>query len=283
MKKIIVSGILTITALNLSAQSFEISPKLSFGTGRIHSKNLTESFNQRNAIKSDVLTWNVKQKFGFTFSIGGCFQYNINQNIAVIGELSFNSLRQKIIIDYFENDIDGSGDGDKKTITSEAKIKTTWLGFPLLAQYSFGDEQKLRIMGGLEFMFMGVPKIESDETKTTETYVSNALVDTKTEVARISTTLNEFKSPRTNLLLGIGTTFNVSDRNLYLDLRFHLPLTKSQMYTTDWVYDDIAFKNNEVFSVWGKSDAELDAPQYRLDDYKLGTIDIVVRYVLFKK
>jgi hypothetical protein len=55
------------------------------------------------------------------------------------------------------------------------------------------------------------------------------------------------------------------------------------MYTTNWAYYDITFKNNEVFSVWGKSNAESDAPQYPLNDYKLGIIDIAIRYVLFKK
>lgn len=283
MKKIFICGTVAVIALSASAQSFEISPKINFGTGRIYSKNLVESFNYRNAIDKDVVTWDIKQKFGFTFGIGACFQYNINDNLSVLGEPTFNSLSQKTTIDYFKNGLDGNGDGDQKTITSSAKIKTSWGSFPLIVQYGFGENNALRVSGGLEFLFIGTPKIESNETKTTETYASNILIDTKTEIERVNSTLDVFKSPRTNFIIGLGTTFNISDKNLYLDLRYHLPLTKSTMYTTDANYEDKVFKNNDVFDIWGKADAELDVPQFRLDDYKLGTIDIVVRYVLFKK
>lgn len=282
MKKNILVCVFAIAALNVSAQSFEVSPKISLGTGRIHSKNLAKSFNQRNAIEKDVLQWDIKQKFGFTFGIGASFQYNINDKLSVFGEPTISFLKQKITIDYFENDIDGGGSGDRKTIVSEAKIKTSWFALPLLVQYGLGDNA-FRISGGFEFLFVGEPKIESNEIKITETFSGGNLVDSKTEAAQISSVINEFNSPRTNFLIGIGTTFNVDDRNLYIDLRYHLPLSKSPLFTTDPVYHILAFKNNEVFDLWGKTDAELDAPQFRLDDYKLGTIDIVFRYVLFKK
>ncbi len=283
MNKIIIIGILAIATLNSLAQSFEISPKISFGTGRIHSKNLVENFNYRNAIDKDIITWDVKQKFGFTFGIGGCFQYNITDNLSALVEPTFNSLTQKTTIDYFKNGLDGNGDGDKKIITSSIKMKTLWGSFPLMVQYGFGENKTFRVLGGLEFLFLGNPKIESDETKTTETYASNVLIDTKTEIAKVSGTIDVFKSPRTSFVIGLGTTFKISDKNLYLDLRYHLPLTKSAMYTTDRNYDDVVFKNNEVFDIWGKTNAEIDSPQFNLNDYKLGTIDFVIRYVLFKK
>lgn len=283
MKKIIICSVVALLALDAYAQVFEISPEINLGTGRIYSGNLVENFNYRNDIDQDVLTWDVKQKFGFTFGLGACFQYNINDKISIFCDPAYHSLSQKITIDYFKNDLDGNGDGDIKTITSQAIIKTTWFSAPLLAQYGFGNDQKFWVSGGFEFAFTGTPKIESDETKITESYVSNVLIDNRTEVAKVSSTLNEFKSLRTNFIVGIGTSFNISGKNLYLDFRYRHPLTKSTMYTTDGNYEDKVYKNNEVFDIWGKADAELDAPQFRLDDYRLGTIDIAVRYVIFKK
>lgn len=283
MKKLIFCSAVVFLAIDACAQNFEISPKISLGTGRIYSRNLVESFTYRNDIDKDVQTWDIGQKFGFSFGLGACFQYNMNDNFSVFCDPAFNSLKQKSTIDYFKNGMDGNGDGDIKTITSLAILKTTWLSFPLLVQYGLGNNQNIRILSGLEFAFVGSPKIESDETKITDTYVSNVLIDSRTEFAKVSSTLDVFKSSRTNFVVGLGTTLKISDKNLYLDLRYHFPLTKSTMYTTDALYDDVVFKNNEVFDIWGKADAELDAPQFRLNDYKLGTIDIVVRYVLFAK
>ncbi len=282
-KRIIVIGLVALCASDLLGQKFELSPKVGFGAGRIYSRNLAENFGYRNDIDGDVLTWDVKQKIGFMFGIGACFQYNINDRLSAFVEPSFYSLNQKTKIDYIKNSLDGNGSGEKRTIISSAKIKMSWMNLPFMIQYGFGENNAFRISGGMEFLFLRLPEIESDETKITETYINFGLVDNRIEIAKVSGILNEFKSPRTSFVLGLGTIFKISDKNLYLDLRYRLPLTKSTMYTTDANYDDKSFKNNEVFDIWGKADAELDAPQFPLDDYRLNTVEIVLRYVLFQK
>jgi len=55
------------------------------------------------------------------------------------------------------------------------------------------------------------------------------------------------------------------------------------MYTANPVYHDVAYDSNEVFSAWGKNEAELEAPQYRLDNFKISTITISIAYVLFSE
>lgn len=168
----------------------------------------------------------------------------------------------------------------KKTITSEAQLKFTYFNFPLLAKYSF---EKIYALGGLSFNFIGKHEITSNETKKTETFSGNILTDTKIETRAVTAELNVFKTSRADFVLGIGTFFDVADRKLSLDLRYNLPLTKSEMYTTGIAYNDNTFKNNEHFDVWGKIDAELDAPQYPITDFKMSTIIISVSYTLFEK
>ena len=81
----------------------------------------------------------------------------------------------------------------------------------------------------------------------------------------------------------MGTDFELYGRNLSVDIRFNLPLTKSAMFTTDEVYDDITYINNNVFGVLGKDKAESEAPAYMLDDFKMSMIMVSIGYSLFNK
>lgn len=279
MKKTIFSFSLFIFFSAASAQ-FSIGPKINLGAGRVSSKNLKDNLGFRNQTNPDIQIWDIKYKFGSQFGLGAYFEYNINDNFSLLSELTLNSLSHKITMDYFENDLDGSGDGDKKIITSEAQLKFTYFNFPLLAKYSF---EKIYALGGLSFNFIGRHEIFSNETKKTETYSSNILTDIKIETDAVTAELNVFKTSRADFVLGIGTFFDVADRKLSLDLRYYFPLTKTEMYTTSIAYEDNTFKNNEHFDVWGKTDAEIDARQYPLNDFKMSTISISISYALFEK
>jgi len=194
--------------------------------------------------------------------------------LALISELSFYSSKQKDKIDYFKSNLNSNGDGDKKTITSELKIKTTAFNFPLMVQYSIEENKDIRFATGLEFLFVSKPSLESYETKTKDTYVNNALTKTQIDIAQFNAKADVFSTVHTGLIFSLGKTFNISDKNFYIDLRYHLPITKSMMYTTNINYDNVVMKNNDVFDVWGKTDAEIDAPSFPINDFKLCIIEI---------
>lgn len=279
MRKIILPLLICFLGKTVSAQ-FSIGPKINLGTGRVSSKNLKDNLDFRNQTDPNIQIWDIKYKFGFQFGLGAYGQYNFNEEISLLSELSFNSLKHKITIDYFENDLDGNGDGDKKTITSEARLKFTYFNFPLLAKYNI---DKLYALGGLSFNFIGKHEISSSETKKTETYSGNVLTNTKIETDVVTAELNVFKTLRADFVLGVGTFFDVADRKLSLDLRYYFPLTKSEMYTTSVAYEDNTFKNNEHFDVWGKTDAEIKASLYPLNDFRIGVVMMSVSYALFEK
>jgi hypothetical protein len=89
-----------------------------------------------------------------------------------------------------------------------------------------------------------------------------------------------FASPRTNFVFGIGKGFDINGKLLTIDVRYNLPLTKSEMYTTDGNYNDGVFKKNNFFGLDGKTDAEKATP-YLLNDFKLSYISLSLTYALF--
>lgn len=283
MKQNFTLTILLLITMQGKAQELNFGSKLNFGVGMINSKNLQKSFDVRNAIDGDIITWDAKSKFGFHFGIGGSVEYTVNNNFSVVGELTYNFLNSKINIDFEENDIDDDGDGDIKTIESEAKIKLSYLQLPVLAKYTFSDDRGVYGVGGFGLNFVSTPEISSSETKTKQEYENGVLVKTDIEPRSVSADLDNFKVTRLSFIIGGGITLDAGGSDLLLDIRYNLPLTKSEMYTTNWVYQDIVYDNNEVFSAWGKNEAESEAPQHRLNNYKMSTITISIAYVLFSK
>jgi len=270
---------------NAYAQELSIGAKINSGAGRIHSGNLQESFKMRKSLDEDIIRWEANSKSGFNFGIGGFAEYSVNDNASLIGELTYNFSNSTISIDHIDDDVDynGDGDGDIKTIESEATIKLSYVQLPLLAKYYFKGEAGPYAIGGFGFNFVGTPKIESSETKTKKTYDNFNLDKTTVDFRTVSADLNEFNSTRLSFIFGAGTVFELDGRNLFVDIRFNLPLNKSVMYTTDGVYHDIAYKNNEVFSGWGKVEAEAEAPAFRLEDFKMSMITVSIGYSLFTK
>jgi len=270
--------------VNVYSQDFAFGSKINFGAGKVNSKNLVESFEFQALNDFKIKTWEAKSKLGVVFGLGGFADYVINEQFSIKGELTLNFLSNKFKIDYFEDDVDPTdGNGDKTTIESQAKVKFSYFSLPVLAKYNLPIGENIYALGGFSFNFITSAKIESEETRTREDYVNWVLVNTDVEPQLVNAELNIFKSPRVNFVIGAGTQLQIGDNNLQVDLRYSLPLTKSELYTTDVVYDVNTYKNNEVFHILGKRDAEFDAPQFRLDDFKMGSIELSLAYTLFQK
>lgn len=267
------------------AQELSLGVKINSGTVRIHSNNLQKSFKVRKTLNEEIIQWEATSKSGFNFGIGGFIEYSVNDNAALIGELTYNFSNSTISIDRIDDDIDinGDGGGDIKTIESEVAIKLSYLQLSLLKRYYLSGAAGLYVLGGFGFDYIGTPGIKSSETETTKIYENFNLVETTTASKASSADLNKFNSTGLSFILGAGTDFELYGRKLTVDIRFNLPLSKSAMFTTDEVYDDITYINNDVFSVLGKDKAESEAPGYMLDDFKTSMIMVSIGYSLFNK
>ena len=269
--------------INKTYAQFSIGPKVSLGAGMINSKNLRNNINAYKLSDPKIQRWEINNKFGFCYSIGAFAQYGFNEQFAILTEPSFGGLKSTILMDYIKNNVDGSGNGEIKTVNSEAAIKLSYFALPLLAKYSFSKGKGFFVVSGIQFDFTGKPRIQSIETKTTVKYINNGIDKTDVSPDGVNSVLNVFKSPRASFIIGVGLTTDVANRSLSVDLRYHLPVTKSEMYTTDSYYDNHTFNNNEYFDIWGKSGAEKDFPAYLLNDFKMSVIGISISYSLFKK
>ena len=272
---------ISIMIVNFAEAQFSGGVKLNVGMGGISSANLEDNLAYQNNYDPKITDWSVDQKWGFNFGFGGFLAYNFSDHFSILTEPTINFLQCAIDISREENNVDANGDGDVKTETTESDINLTYFSLPILVRYEFPS--KFYVLAGLGINFTGSPGITSYAYSQKVDYknggVDKTTIDPKTNY---ETSLNVFDSPRFDFVIGIGKTFEVGGKDLNIDLRYNLPLTKSEMFTTDPYYNDGQFKHNDLLGLDGKTDAEKSAP-YLLNDYKMSVLSLSVAYTLFKK
>jgi hypothetical protein len=271
-----------VCLVQVKAQKWSIGPKINIGAGWISSHNLNENLNAQLLTNKELRQWHESISPGVNAGIGVSVAYNFNSNVALLAELTWNSTKSKINMDYSRNRV-VNGDGDITTVASEAEIKSSGISIPILLKYSFSGEQGLYGIAGLQFSFLGTPTLESTETRTRDSYNNGFLDKTTLETRAISAPLNVFETHPVSLTLGLGYAIKKGNNSLLIDLRYNLPLTHSEMYTTSGVFEDNAFENNQIFSFPGKVQYEQNAPGFPLNDFKMSTVELSVAFILFNK
>jgi hypothetical protein len=259
------------------SQDLNFGAKVNLGVSWIGSGNLKENLKFQMNKDADIREWKVNTVPGILIGLGATAVYDLNGPLSIQGELSFNHQQSSINIDYFEDDRDASGNGSIQTIESKAKISTSRIAVPVTLHYSLGADRPALLVG-LEMNFLSTPKIESTETEAEVDYNNNIPSNKPLKAKAANADLDIFNTTRMNFLLGAGKTIEVGGNELSLQLKYHLPITSSPMNTSDLLYDDQTFKNNEVFGASGKMDAEQDAPGILLNDFKMSFIDFSISY-----
>jgi hypothetical protein len=281
MKKYLLIIVLFLAFQHVKAQ-LSIGPKIGLGVATLSSGNLKDNLYAQKQRDSNITAWDVKNRPGLSLGFGAFAQYDLNDKLSLLTELTYNSFNAKIKIYREEDKLDNGGSGDVSIIDSEAKIKTSLLSIPVLVKYNFTGS--LHALAGFRMNFVGTTTISSEEVRTKKVYANNTLIkDSGPEWHNVSATVDAFNKNSFNFVLGIGTGLDLNGKKLALDLRYYLPLTKSAMYTSSIQFDDIATKNNEVFGYEGKRDAEENAPGYLLNDFKMGILEVSASYPLFQK
>ena len=277
-KLFLVSFLFCITA---NAQ-FSAGVKLNLSYGGINSANLVSNLSYQQALDSKLTEWSVKERWGYGFGFGGFAAYNFTDNFSGLVEPTIAFLNCGIDFTRVENKLDSKGDGDINTDITTSDISITYLDLPFLARYTFG-ENKIFAEAGFGFHVAASPDITSTASSEKDSYKKGVLDKTNIDPQYTQTTkLNVFDNPKVNFIIGLGATTELGGKPLSIDLRYNLPLTKSEMFTTDGGYNDGRFKKNDLLGYDGKTDAERDAP-YLLNDFKMSTITLSITYALFKK
>lgn len=278
LKTITIFCLLALTS-NVSFSQIKYGAKLNLGTSWISSSNLKDNFEFQMNRDPDIRDWDVNYSPGIMIGIGAVAIYGLSDNLSLTGELSYNHQQSNINIDYFEDDR-VSGNGETETINSEAQISSSRLSLPVTLNYSLGVDKPV-LKAGLEVNLLGTPKIDSKESEIVKAFENNNLTGQQLDAEAITADLDEFKNTRLNFLLGAGKSVDVGGKKLSLQVTYHLPLTSSAMYNknSSIQFDDNTFKNNEVFGAFGKIDAEQDAVEFPLNDFKMHFLDLSVTYI----
>lgn len=262
---------------NVYSQQLKYGATVNVGTSWIRSGNLKDNLEFQLKGDRDIKEWDVNSAPGILIGLGGTAVYAFNEIISVQGELSYNYQQSSFNIDFFEDARDATGTGATKAIASKAKISSSRIAVPLTLNYSLGANKPI-ISAGLELNFLSTPKIDSNEKETEIDYTNNTKTAQNFDSKAVSSDINLFKTSRLNFLFGAGKTVNFGGKKISIQMKYHLPLTSSVLYTSNIFYDDQTFKNNEVFGASGKIDAEQDAPGFPLNDYKMSFIDFNLSY-----
>ena len=272
---------LLMLAAGMAGAQFSGGIKINIGMGGIRSSNLEKSLSYQDGQDPQVTEWSAKQSWGPGYGIGGYIAYSFSDQLSFIGEPTLSYLKCDIDIKRVENKVNG-GDGDITTDATTSKIQVTYLNLPLLFQYKFGTAGFM-MQAGLAIDFTGSPSISSTDNSIKESYKNGNLDKTTVDPSfTLDTKLDVFESPRFNFVIGAGKVFDVNGKDLSIALRYSLPLTQSEMYTTDGGYNDGRFSHNDLLGIDGKTDAEKNAP-YLLDDFKMSTLTLSFGYQLFGK
>jgi len=282
MKKTLLSFCFLLILYSSVKAQISIGPKINFGGGAFHSSNLQKNLNAEKAADPYINQWDAKSKTGFNFGLGGFIQYSINDNISLWGELTYNFFNSGYNLTYADNTISKNNKTDN--ISSTAKINASFLSIPILFKYSFKGKTGPYALAGLRINFISKPKITSTETQTTNDYNSGKDKIT-VNYFTTSSTLDVSSSISSNLVIGGGYALEVSSKSLFIDVRYNYPISKSNMYTTNGSYTSSSNTtlNNALFGIAGVASANSIAPQYPLNDFKMGFLELSIAYTLFNK
>ena len=276
LKHLLFTAFLVPFVLTGYAQEVKFGARVALGTGTINSKVLGAYFTTENSRDPDIKKYDLNAKLGSAFSIGGFVEYPLNNNLSLIGEIGFLQQASNLQIDLMEDDAqDGLTFRDE--VESNNRIKISALSAPLLARYYLSSGSGPYITGGLTIDLVLASKIEAEEHIVNKDFdASGAVIRNTSETRMNKANMDEFGSPRLSFTMGIGTVLDVGASGLTVDLRYNAGLAKSQMYTTDILFDDRA-KESDVFSVYKQADIAVN-DRVTLNDFKTGTLLLTLGY-----
>ena len=267
---IILAGLFSVTAFG---QDIIFGAQLGLGVGSLKTTSLTTYFDAEVSDEQCVKHYSLREQMGFAYSIGGFLEFGLSDKLAVESGISFQSAHAELITVHIQDKV------NREITDSKNIIIVNSLHIPILAKFYFTGGNGPYALGGLGLDFVMSAKIKTDETVTEETYSgSGDLIGTANTVsASVTADLDGFSKMRTSLIIGAGMLLDVGNNGISVDLRYSLPMTKSEMYTSDSTFDNSTEKS-DVFGITEQNEIASDG--YALDDFKMGVIMLKIGYRL---
>ncbi len=262
-----------------------LGPKVGLGFAYIHSANLPVNLLAQAETSAQIAKWSSKGRLGTYSGIGLFAQYDFTKRFSLISEATYNPYNAGFDLLYIEDNRTAGGTGILTTVNSNANIKSAMWSVPLIARFNIINNRSYAagLLGGLRFNLMGSTHIRSEETETKDFYSDQAFRESRQEMRNATASLDVFRRQRNHLIIGLVTTFKETGNGLMVDIRYNMPVTRSELYTNNASFINHSYKNNNLFGYVGKEEAEATVPGYKLNDFKLGMIEVCVSYQIFKR
>jgi|GEM_PF-2652152 len=266
-----------------NAQTMSVGFKLNPSLGLIRSAGFKQAASAMESNSNgSIQQYEVRARAGFQFGIGGFFQYEIKERLAVFTDPSFNYSRSKYTQNFNAQNTYNNNQEVQHTIRSTAQIKYFYINIPIMVKYEILPYQKVFVSGGASLNINMKPKITSEEDSITNYIQAGEIYSTSIKKVSSNATLDKFSSMAVNLNVGIGKSFLVGRYyNLDLELRYQFPLTSTAMYTNDPTFASETLLNN-AFSQTGKEDIEATSGK-SLNRFRSSVISLSIRYILWAK
>lgn len=233
---------------------------------------------QKTLNQTSNINYNASFRLRSHFGLGGFFEYKLSENLFVAAEPVVVLTSDKILINYLENGVVNGQNGSLYRVSSEARIKRTYISLPLIAKFRFNHRKELFVFGGGAVNFNFTPHLKSTEKQSTIVYSDGISSNYSNSTRQETLKLNSYSKLSVNAVIGIGKVFNPFGRNIIVDLRFNYPLTRSSLYAKG--VQNYSLAGNALFTQAGVSAASKEG--FALNDFKTGTICLSVCYTLYK-
>lgn len=268
--------VLAVAGSSVCAGSrFSVGPTIALGSGRMSSGAIEESLDRRAAMDAELKDADATAWLGYSFAGGATFTWHFSDRWAAEAGLTYNYLANTIEQELTEDDAHEVL-SYREHIESKARFTTMWLQIPLAARFTLSPEKPYYVRAGLALDLFANAKIESEEEVTAEDWENGRLMASTTVVTTVTAEVDDFEPIRAELLLGAGRTISFSRSSMDIAVEVSVPLTTTELYTTDPYYANNT-ELNDIYSLTGSIDALQDTG-IRLDDFRYSTIRVIVSY-----
>lgn len=208
---------------------FRAGIKVSPGLGYTKSSDLKSYFRQ---LSEDGAVFSQSYRPRAHVAFGVFADYKINEQWYTIIEPVFTLASAHLVSSFTADNVDENGNGSLYQVTSDARFITNYISVPLSARYRFNARRELYVTGGLVFNARFKPTMISNEQSSMVHYKDGVggsyMFDKNSERLKMDI-YNVFSL---NLMIGAGKMFNRYGRNVFVDIRYSHPLTKSALRAT---------------------------------------------------
>ena len=255
---------------------FSLGPVVKLGTGRTNSPALGEVMDRRTALGTDIKEGSKYALPGVSFAAGGHFTWHLSERFEADAAAGYSWCANTIVLKQMEDDAH-EGLTERETVRSEAAIRVSSMQFPVSVRVNLPTRSAWFLKAGTALDVLLHARIESDEKITEEEFGNGTRVATSVDYKKHVAAIDKFSPAQIALFLGGGRRFLVGRNALDIAFEMMLPLTGSELYTTDFAFTN-GTELNEVYSLGGSIDA-LQETGIRLNDFRHGSIRLTARYL----